>query len=1099
MEELEQGLQDPIYESTTRVTEEVTPEPSLLDRTAVAWEEFTVAGAVEREVTGKSFSNQDPDFWKKDTDVKKAQYLNGLSHEGQLYVSEARSPEEALWRRDRALHWDSNQKMIQDAGFVDMLIPTVGAALADPTTYLFGFGEAKALGSMARASIATRFGIGATAGVAYELPQYTTNIHSDASDLVLGAVVGGVAQSAFPIGNTGEVVTKDEVVRQVADREEAIKSFEQKTSAGAAQVNGSVISKSGFYNEPDEDILENLANRNAELDFNTTTKDSKIKRAASKFFNKIDVSAISGFKRSAEEGNVVSEFIAKDILSDASGEYTRTLTAADMQHTYRNLFGEAFTLHYEKPAEAWIARNRSTILGEDLAQMGRYGQAFEDFDNAVYDLMQHRYVKSHRTDYTEEGFDPEVIEAANILDKNMEMILQYRQEAGEVGFQQITHRKGYLPRIMDNTKVQNAIQNADEYSKLFGEEFERLATSRDRAEIARLKAEMGELQSKVLRDPDVDLSAKILKVQDKIDVIRNSMKVMDSAKFQAVGQSFFQNMVRSGRGFQTNVDDMFRTLDEGELSTLIGNKDVASKIYEEFQATARETSRSARAKARIEFDLNKTSADGRFKLSDLYTTNIRSLGSRYSREAAGAVALAKKGIKSQHEWRELARLGAMQEKVGTDEYMKKMDDIYNMFLERPVDNATAQWARRLNEFTNLTMLGKTGIPQMADMAMVIANNGFVETLKATKELATMRKAIKDGTASPDMLSELESLGGAIGNDHILFSPILDRIGEQKEAGQVKKFWSKYDEITGQLSRNLFYLNGMNHVKRFQQRIATIASANRVIKDIQKGVNNDRLRAIGFDDTLIKTINSELNRGTIQIGSRGGVTALNLNKWRNINKAQEFAVALRKAVSTQVQDPLLGEGMLAMNRTVGALALKLLSFPILAMQKQLAKSTYHHDVTSLALAGYGTLFGMAIYTLNREAGLLGSEDQGDVLEDLKDDPTKFIIQSQMYNPIAGLLPDFANIAGALGLMPQEYTINGIVQGKEGLSNGVDAESLGRATPTGGTVVNILRGATLPARALVQGETPERAVYDIQAALPFGNTVFLTPIFNQMKEQ
>jgi hypothetical protein len=708
--------------------------------------------------------------------------------------------------------------------------------------------------------------------------------------------------------------------------------------------------------------------------------------------------------------------------------------------------------------------------------------------------MQNRYYSNKDNPFDESGYDKEVIQAANILDKTNKRILDELSKAGVFGFGNIEWRSGYLPRIMDNTAVQNASTHGDIYGKLFGEEFLRISQKGLEKRIANLEAKALALVAK----NGGKTSAEYLRMVKKVTNLKARFANPNRKSYEKVGKEFFDNMVRSGRGFFTDTDNLVRTVDLDALKRLIGDDDVAKQLFDQFQEELKDGSKSSRAYARIEFDTNKSTPDGKYKLSDLYSRNIRALGSRYAKESAGLVALAKKGIKSEKGWLDVARAGSMQERVGNEEYLKKMQDLYQLFLERPVDNATEQWARRVNEFTNLTMLGKTGLAQIADAAMIIANNGFVNTLRSTKEYLSIRSKINDGTAHGDVLSEIQSLSGTIGNDHILFSPVLDRIGEQTESGVITKGWSKYDELTGQLSRNLYYVNGMNHIKRFQQRVATIAATNKIIKDIARGVNQDRLRALGFDDKMITTVRQEIGSGKIVIGNRGGVTALNLNKWESLSSAQAFAMAVRRAVSGQVQDPLIGEGVLAMQRTVGALLLKLMTFPILSMQKQLAKSFYHHDMTSLALAGYGTLFGMAVYALNREASLFGSGDQGDALEELMDDPTRFIILGSTYNPMAGLLPDFANIMGALGLAPQEYTPNGAMMGREGFSNGVSVENIAGVTPTTSTVASVLRAAPLTARAILNGEVPDRAVYDIQAATPLGNSMLLIPLFNQMKD-
>lgn len=1098
---MEQGIKQSVgYETYVPPAPE---QPSFGEKVEVAHEEFTAIGGILRGAAEEDFSVQaDKDYWKTDDKLKSEWYLEGLSTPSQEYVAEARSDEEAEFRRSRAQEWDANQQVIQESGFTGMLLPTVVAAIGDPLTWVAGIGEVKALASFAKVGFAKKAGVGFGIGAAYEMPQYATNIHTDASDVVLAAAVGGLLSGVLPIGTTGKSVSDTEVKDQLATRQPYIQSF-QDSSAGAQQVRDSIVERSDATMS-EEDILGGVAARNTELDSTSTAKEGAVTRTASKIFGVIDFSITGGFKKSAKEGNPVSELISKDILSDASGENTRGLSAADLQHGYSFKFTEKTVLQYGDIADEWVGRNHNVMAMESSVGAPRFQKAMAEFDDMVYSHMNQRFKNHDKPGYSDwlSKQDESVVKAADKLDEGYIEMLQARKDSGEVGFKTIEHTPGYLPRIMDSTAIQNSRTNAGAYQQIIGEEIERLSKSRHNAKLDKLTTEVEELKRQA-KDLDDDVlkeasNKKIAKAVEAIAKVEAKMANMDTTKFKTAGRDFYDNLVRTGLGLQKSVDDIFRTADLDTLTEMVGDPAVAKELFDNFQDAMSEASKSSRAKNRIGFDMDKTSLDGKFKLSDLYSKNIRVVSSRYGRETAGTVALARKGIKSQHQWRELAKVGAVQEKGGGEKYMQTMDDVYNMMLSRPISGAMGRGTRRLNEYTNLIMLGRTGIAQLADMAMMTASNGFMNVVKSSREYAKIRKKINAGEAEDSLLGQLATLGGRIGDDHILFSPTLDRIGEATDAGVVSKGWEKYDEYSGSLSASLFYLNGMNHIKRFQQRVATIASTHTVVSNILNGKNLERLSSVGFDEKLISAVKKEHAAGNIVLDAKGGVEDLNLKGWSNLGEAQDFAFAIRKAVTTQVQDPLVGEGIMAMNRDIGSLMLKLMAFPILAMQKQMSRSAQHHDMTSLALAGYGTMMGMAVFTLNKELGAIGSEKSGDVWADLQDDPSKIFMGSMMYNPLVGILPDFANLGAAMGLVPQEWSPSGAMRGSEGFSGGPNMEAIAGATPSTQTILAPLRALSLIPRSIVEGEAPDRAANDIQAAVPLGNTLFLGTLFNQLKE-
>lgn len=1090
---------------------------------------LNVADLARRAYELTQIPQEDKDFWVTQSDEVRQQYTEGLTGEFELYVLRARSLEDAEYRRQRALRQQVDKETIDEFAednLVGTLFVTMGALSLDPASWLSAPGQLKAVRGMVAAGRAIRNSQGqaiaksnvsdelashAFHAALYEMPAQLANIDRDLSDLVLN-VTANMALS--PI---------------IARTPSAAMNFSRNLSNAVRDVNlpQNKIQLNPSANEaPDlsgsADRIDTLVDtRLAEIEANrldvkeVESFKEKIGKVVSNFMDRswlTNPSVAGDFKRVLTDGeNKYAEFVLKDIISDGSGQYNQTLSAADYKHTYDHKYTTAvddLRFIYHEYIESQINPDTYSTLPA-IYKDSLLKQHKAKFDAKVVELSNTAYYMEQDTPeftkwYAEQKeMFPLQMKALERLNNQFEAIGIDAQNANLPGSQNVDYsRKGYLPRVTNREKFfERTLEAADRqiYGRLYSDAFKKMGQNVKAAKIDDLNVKLQNTKAKLKEAEDAKAAEKLEAKVKKLELKLKTAVDTDMDKYGQAGLAFFNKLRDSQYGHYTDMNSALTSADESRLLEIVGDQSIVDDILDAQRVMGEQQSKSARFKGRLSFDVNtQTEVNGRtYKLADLYDNSLDNLVVKYGREMAGRVAFAKKGIRSEADWNELSL--RMVKGVGDlrqiDKLNENMKAIWDMMLNRPIEGAMSQEVRMFKEYTSSLLMGRSGLAQTADIAMVTAETGTLNTVTALFKSFKIKDQVRklpDGEKK-EILRQTESLlSGRFSRDHILNNPVLDRIA-QDTGGLQSKTVRHLDRALGEISTSLYYLNGMNHIKAMEQGIGLRSSIARVNDLVTNNKDLSRLADYGFDKKLITEWKKNLDNGTIVKGEFGGIVDLNLPKWKNRTEAEKAAVALRKWNASMIQETIVGENVLALQKNVGGLLFHILQFPIIAMQKQTQKNIRHMDAQTLTFAISATIIGTAIgYLQYGIRNLLAGYDWDDrdiTLEEA-------LKAGMMYNPAMGTAELALNTLAAIGAIPREYAPSSFYTENEGFG-GFDPRALLNSTTSVQGIARPISGVNSILQGLAGEQDPDEIARSIQLMLPLGNTFLLEGVFQAIK--
>jgi hypothetical protein len=255
--------------------------------------------------------------------------------------------------------------------------------------------------------------------------------------------------------------------------------------------------------------------------------------------------------------------------------------------------------------------------------------------------------------------------------------------------------------------------------------------------------------------------------------------------------------------------------------------------------------------------------------------------------------------------------------------------------------------------TNLALLGKLGMAQLAETGATISQAGF-ENWWRRGPMALFDQQLRD--ANRALLDDMAYIVGDIGQDHKHFAPhmnldevsALDRADWLKQVGQLSS--------NGQWLQN--YTSAFNTVRSLQQQVAAAGMADKVFRSIRDGLDEATERRFRDDLGLmpedIRELESLIQSGVIEFGSRGSssfVNRLNMDQWEP-EIADVFGSSIMRNLNQVVQKSMAGEQDAWMHTTWGSVITHLKTFPMAAIQKQFIRNMRHMDQGSITILLYG---------------------------------------------------------------------------------------------------------------------------------------------------
>lgn len=708
-----------------------------------------------------------------------------------------------------------------------------------------------------------------------------------------------------------------------------------------------------------------------------------------------------------ESKSAVANKFTHEMAESGSGIYGRTDTAAQLKDITERRYLTKIMPNYEGHVQQFSGSKQVK---------GRKAKA-DVFNTALREELELR--RRAHIDGTQPvpNTDPVITKAADEWQAMMDDVLNDGKASGIKGFEDIERIPGYVPLHWDGHALRNMSKtDYNGYVSLLSEGYESVG--------------------------------------------------MDEETALKIAEAVLDRTGRKDLKLDSNVSSLFSGDAANTLKQLLGD-DAFEKVAAIVKGKAEDAGKSARVRSRTDVDLTVTDASGR-SLMAIVNNDMQFIGSKYAQEMAGRVALAKKGVKSEADFerikeaalKEASELGEDTEVIGNS-----MQSVYNQLLSRPADGVGVnKGARRFMDFASVSMLGGMGMAQLAEYGPILAQAGLQDTLKNLQTL-NPKNFIKDFNG--DLLTDMESFMGKIGQEEILYSPYV-RLEDADDA-VTNALLQRYDDVSARAQHLNGILSGNNAIKRHQQRMAVTLGSSKVIRLAKEGkLDKQFLNEIGIKDSTMKEINKRLSSGDIEFNERGALEALNLRNW-NPEAAENFSVAMNRHMHQVVQRTLAGEDSYWMSGTFAKMMLQFRNYPIAAMGKQLARGVRSGNAGPVFLYSTATAalaYNIKLTVQNKDTSDLTTEDH---------------IQGimQMSSP-AGLLPDMYSTT--LSMMGQDTTF-------------------GRQADVSNPVFSMVGSAAQAPSAmynLASGEGTKSDVSVVSAVTPFSNIAGVSALVNGLKE-
>lgn len=575
--------------------------------------------------------------------------------------------------------------------------------------------------------------------------------------------------------------------------------------------------------------------------------------------------------------------------------------------------------------------------------------------------------------------------------------------------------------------------------------------------------------------------------------------ISDAKTARIIAGALVDRMVSKHADTDTNVANIMSGDGRQFLRRILETKGVPAKTIDDVMnnitGKQEERKRTGYAKFRNDIDLEESipTTDGSsISIVDLMDHNLLENFQHYSRAASGDAALARAGITNRAQINEMIEaMRAEQRALGEEPIdAERAYAMFSAFFGGPLHGYGFFKGRRnegisgeisaVMKATNLSLLGKIGVAQLAETGATMAQLGMSRWYQNTiqpwlnKEVARNRD---------ETIRSLQGVFGPIGDDHKVFMPHLGlddaALGtENRWTMQVNKWLNKGNFALG-------YVSGLNHVRSIQQKGVVTGLFNDIMFNINEamtptGVDSGLLRAdklkrlerdYGLFPEHIQALGDMLEAGDIKMEVLEGakhpvVTEFN---WAALDwqVRQDIAAALMRGQSQGVQHALPGETSAWMHTVWGKVMMHLMSFPMVAVQKQFIRNMQHSDPQAYMTALYG--MGTAMVAINVR----------DIIDNKDRSQKERAIQAFGYSNLTGWIPQVWDpMASALGM--NDYRIN--AYGRHYSWTPPTMDFIDRSFRLGGAVAKTLTGN---ATGLDK---------DALRALPFANTVPVSMLVN-----
>ena len=384
----------------------------------------------------------------------------------------------------------------------------------------------------------------------------------------------------------------------------------------------------------------------------------------------------------------------------------------------------------------------------------------------------------------------------------------------------------------------------------------------------------------------------------------------------------------------------------------LGRADVDS-IMRRLDVNTQERATKSYLRSRTDVDMRTPVPGTDLTLVDLLSDDIERSIQQYVGDAAGAAALANKGIRDKADLEALKDTIMFEQSALREQGLERgqLDAIFSQFgggahkgfIMGRETSGVSPAVSMLTKATRASLLQRAGLTQLMDTANVFVANGVKNSMEPVMaRLGWNRPGAMSRAEYNNLYDELQSLGVIVGQDHMLFRPHLS-IDETEVANNV--YMQTAQSALNSVERATNYASGQIHVVAAQQKIAAAAVTTNVLRTLaghETNLTNRMLRDIGLEPKEVSNLVDLIRSGVIEV--QGGTVKLNSSQWAThmgadeaAELSHEFGAAIFRAVHQQVQRGLIGETSVWMNSDIGKLLASLKTFALTAVQKQTARN------------------------------------------------------------------------------------------------------------------------------------------------------------------
>jgi len=713
-------------------------------------------------------------------------------------------------------------------------------------------------------------------------------------------------------------------------------------------------------------------------------------------------------------------------------------------------------------------RNR---LNEGLSDWGK-----ENGLSAYDTLMKPKYFRTYNKNVMLEVLNPGMFPDSPGIIRGAEGVRAQLKEAGIInrdagvgGFENLNVDENYVPIILNETAIKNALVNHSSweiektislgYQKGYFQLNETLSDRIAEAYVKRAKDHSLTMRDAVRQSTDKDINT-----------------LVDQLKKAGVDQD--------------TIDDFLDMSMDQELKQHMSNR----------------AKKSLRPDISVEYKNIGSSATG-LRFVDLIDHDLPKLLESYTRDAAGGAAFAKLGFKTRREVLDFLTTlekgsvnnGFKYKEIGEEIQILRdgVDLAYGRSINSEPHSIFVKGLSRIRSFTGFLRLQFNGVASIPELARITAQRGISNVLDECPDLGAFigtKNLRKGGRYSghfdrPD-LEELDNIVHYAGEDHVLYPNGL-RSDDIEEASDVGTLGNYFDNAIAQGRKVLEVASGFRTIQGTGEKLAIRTLASQIKKWALTGegaLSKANLDRAGWHDGFLNDVKAfmQANPG---IDKYNGKEIRTFNFGKMAPEMQErLQIGMHRLVMHDMLRPMIGETPMFMHKWLGQTLTQFRAFSLLSLEKHLVSDIRHDKVMAGIMAMHSAALGYISLGIASMQANIGKENAWERLE----------AQMTGTAAVAGVINRMGQLASVgigvdlmatLGLVPDEFMANPRQTGARAFS----VESV----PVVGMVGDMLEAPRAAIGAVTGKETASKGIKEVQDILPFAKAIGINQALNVLK--